>query len=152
MSRIAIVAASSLLGEGVKAAVAAEAGWHALAPVRHVDDVDGPVDAVVAVASDASEAASLHRALARRVPLVLLGTQGGLTGVEAPAAGHRPPEPPPRGGLQRGSQAGRSAGHRASSVTSCATCSRRYSPAAKPVRNSCWSPRLEGARGSSVLS
>src|SRR5438309_1510725 len=81
MSRIAIVAASSLLGEGVKAAVAAEAGWHALAPVRHVDDVDGPVDAVVAVASDASEAASLHRALAGRVPLVLLGDV--LPGIES---------------------------------------------------------------------
>src|SRR5439155_21803863 len=73
MSRIAVVAASSLLGEGVKTVLVAEGGWHALPPVRHVEDVDGLVDAVVAVASDAREAASLHRALAGRVPLVLLG-------------------------------------------------------------------------------
>ena len=72
MFRVAIVAASPLLGEGVKAALAAEAAWRALAPVPQVEDIDANADAVVAVAGHAHEAVSLHQVLAGRVPLVLM--------------------------------------------------------------------------------
>jgi DNA-binding NarL/FixJ family response regulator len=73
MFRVAIVAASPLLGEGVKAALAAEAAWRVLAPVPQVEDIDANADAVVAVAGHAHEAVSLYQVLAGRVPLVLMG-------------------------------------------------------------------------------
>ena len=72
MPQVAIVAASPLLGEGVRAALAAEATWHVPAPVLHAADIDASADAVVAVAGAVHEAASLHQALAGRVPLVLM--------------------------------------------------------------------------------
>ena len=72
MFRVAIVAASPLLGEGVKAALAAEAAWRVLAPVPQVEDIDANADAVVAVAGHAHEVVSLHQVLAGRVPLVLM--------------------------------------------------------------------------------
>ena len=70
---VIIVAASPLIGEGLKAALGDDASLHVLAPVRRIDDIDwsNAPDAVVA-AADARGAADVHHSLAGRVPLVLL--------------------------------------------------------------------------------
>jgi DNA-binding NarL/FixJ family response regulator len=73
---VAIVAASPLVGEGLTSALADDPSLRLVAIVRHAADVDGDAGApgvVVAAATDARDALSLHHALGGRVPLVLLG-------------------------------------------------------------------------------
>jgi len=73
---VAIVAASPLVGEGLKSALADDPSLRLVAIVRRAADVDWDAsapDAVVAAATDARDALSLHHTLGGRVPLVLLG-------------------------------------------------------------------------------
>ena len=65
---VIIVAASPLVGEGLKAALGDDPSMHVPAPVRRFDDIDWSIapDAVVAAAID------LHQGRTAKVPLVLL--------------------------------------------------------------------------------
>ena len=73
MASIAIVSGSLQSGQALRTALASQSDWLVLAPVAHIEALDPHVDAVIAVASGNAEASALHRALAGRIPLVLLG-------------------------------------------------------------------------------